>query len=303
MNNVISEIRFSYDSIYQDNTLTCLIVSGKDCRKFLQGQLTNDIEQLSHKQISASYCTHQGKVITNIRVFASGDDIVLLLPKILSNYFVEKISKYILMSDVKFTEYEDSTILWMIDEKAKEFLNKYEINEIQSFKKISDDVFIINMSNQKFNQCRYIDLKSKNYENIDFNKLDDNQTCLLDILSMHTRLKKDDIEKFIPQVLNSDQLKTVNYKKGCYTGQEVIARTHYLGNVKKHAYLVHVDASTKNQKSITTKDGESIGELIGETFVCGNTALSHCILRDSADFNDLYLDHKKIQVVTMEDTV
>ena len=49
------------------------------------------------------------------------------------------------MSDVKFTEYEDSTILWMIDEKAKEFLNKYEINEIQSFKKISDDVFIINM--------------------------------------------------------------------------------------------------------------------------------------------------------------
>ena len=59
---------------------------------------------------------------------------------------------------------------------------------------------------------------------------------------MHTRLKKDDIEKYIPQVLNSDKLHTVSYKKGCYTGQEVIARTHYLGNVKKHTYLIIVDA-------------------------------------------------------------
>ncbi len=52
----------------------------------------------------------------------------------------------------------------------------------------------------------------------------------------------DNIEKFIPQVLNSDELETVSYKKGCYTGQEVIARTHYLGNVKKHTYLVTLDA-------------------------------------------------------------
>ncbi len=49
--------------------LLAIRVSGKDNKKFLQGQLTNDIEKLSDRYMNASYCTHQGKVIVNIQVF------------------------------------------------------------------------------------------------------------------------------------------------------------------------------------------------------------------------------------------
>ena len=124
---------------------------------------------------------------------------------------------------------------------------------------------------------------------------------MIDLFRLHTRLKTDNIEKFIPQVLNSDELETVSYKKGCYTGQEVIARTHYLGNVKKHTYLVTIDALINNETNVVNSDGESVGELIGETFIYQDVTLSHCILRDSSDFSDLFIKDNVVRVLVKED--
>ena len=127
--NLIKEIRSNYKGIYVDNTLAAIRVSGKDNKKFLQGQLTNDIEKLSDGYINTSYCTHQGKVIVNIQVFLSEDDVILLLSKSLSKYFIEKISKYVLMSDVKFMLYNEITALWSFGDKAKELMREYKIEE------------------------------------------------------------------------------------------------------------------------------------------------------------------------------
>ena len=130
------------------------------------------------------------------------------------------------------------------------------------------------------------------------------QTCLLDLLSMHTRLKKDDIEKYIPQVLNSDKLNTVSYKKGCYTGQEVIARTHYLGNVKKHTYLAVVDACIDTEVNIVNKDGESVGELIGETFLSITIGFYRIAFSEIAQILKIYLSQTRIfKLLLREDIV
>lgn len=301
MDNITEKIRLNHDKLYRDNTLTAIKVTGTDNKKFLQGQLTNDMENLSDKYVHASYCTHQGKVIVNVQAFLCDDEIILLLTKSLSKYFLEKISKYILMSDVKFTEYDDITVLWGLGDKALKLIEEHKIDSDKSFNKISQSEYVINMTNDKKHQIRYIDLDSIAVKKIEHETLAESQTCLIDLFSMHTRLKKQNIEKFIPQVLNSDQLNTVNYKKGCYTGQEVIARTHYLGNVKKHTYLVSVDSSINNETNIVNSDGESVGELIGETFEFDNILLSHCILRDSCDFNNLLVNDKDVQVLIKED--
>ena len=301
MDNITEKIRLNHDKLYRDNTLTAIKVTGTDNKKFLQGQLTNDMENLSDKYVHASYCTHQGKVIVNVQAFLCDDEIILLLTKSLSKYFLEKISKYILMSDVKFTEYDDVTVLWGLGDKALKLIEEHKIDSDKSFNKISQSEYVINMTNDKKHQIRYIDLDSIAVKRIEHETLAESQTCLIDLFSMHTRLKKQNIEKFIPQVLNSDQLNTVNYKKGCYTGQEVIARTHYLGNVKKHTYLVSVDSSINDETNIVNSDGESVGELIGETFEFDNILLSHCILRDSCDFNNLLVNDKDVQVLIKED--
>ena len=301
MDNLIKEIRSNHSDMYVDNTLAAIRVSGKDNKKFLQGQLTNDIEKLSDRYMNTSYCTHQGKVIVNIQVFLSEDDVILLLSKSLSKYFIEKISKYILMSDVKFMLYNEITALWSLGDKAKELMREYKIEEDKLCSRVSESEYMINMCMDNTYQIRYVNLDSSNTCKFEYNELSETQTCLIDLFRLHTRLKIDNIEKFIPQVLNSDELETVSYKKGCYTGQEVIARTHYLGNVKKHTYLVTIDAPINNETNVVNSDGESVGELIGETFTYQEVTLSHCILRDSSDFNDLFIKDNVIRVLAKED--
>ena len=301
MDNLIKEIRSNHSDIYLDNRLAAIRVTGKDNKKFLQGQLTNDIEKLSDRFMNTSYCTHQGKVIVNIQVFLSEDDVILLLSKSLSKYFIEKISKYILMSDVKFMLYSEVTALWSLGDKARELMREYKIEEDKLCSRISETEYMINMCMENSYQIRYINLNSSNTSKFEYNELSETQTCLIDLFRLHTRLKTDNIEKFIPQVLNSDELETVSYKKGCYTGQEVIARTHYLGNVKKHTYLVIIDAPINNETNVVNSDGESVGELIGETFTYQEVILSHCVLRDSSDFSDLFIKDNVIRVLAKED--
>jgi len=303
MDNIINKIILNFNELYIDNTLTAIKVTGTDNKKFLQGQLTNDIESITDNYLNASYCTHQGKVIVNMQVILIDNDVVLLLSKSLAEYFIEKISKYILMSDVQFAMYDHINIYWALGERANNMLTKYDIKKTESNNKINKSEYLINMSTKNSYKCRYISLDSKVCENINFASLEQSQTCLLDLLSMHTRLKKDDIEKYIPQVLNSDELNTVSYKKGCYTGQEVIARTHYLGNVKKHLYLVTTDTCIDSEVNIVNTDGESVGELIGETFKYGSKLLSHGILRDSSDFKDLFIANRELKVIAKEDIV
>ena len=301
MDNLIKEIRLNYNGIYVDNTLAAIRVSGKDNKKFLQGQLTNDIEKLSDRFMNTSYCTHQGKVIVNIQVFLSEDDVILLLSKSLSKYFIEKISKYVLMSDVKFMLYNEITALWSFGDKAKELMREYKIEEDKICSRVSESEYMINMCMENTYQIRYVNLDSSNTSKFEYDELSETQTCLIDLFRLHTRLKIDNIEKFIPQVLNSDELETVSYKKGCYTGQEVIARTHYLGNVKKHTYLVTIDTPTNNEANVVNSDGESVGELIGETFIYKEVTLSHCVLRDSSDFSDLFINGNVVRVLAKED--
>lgn len=298
MNKLISEILENEKGLYLDEGLLLLRVSGEDKNKFLQGQLTNDVESLINQEyLLASYCTHQGKVITNLQLLQDDSDILILLQVDLANIFIEKISKYILMSKVNFEINEHVSILSAVGDEAKSIINKYGLEKRKSYKKIDGNKIYINMSSPRLAMCRCILLEPNDLPQ----DIRNTKTCLIDFISNIVRFNIENTEKYIPQVLSADQLETINYKKGCYTGQEVIARTHYLGNVKKHMYLVNIYSSKIKEKNIINNDGESVGEIIGKNYEYNNKILTHCILRDNCDFNELYLGKDKVELVFMED--
>ena len=302
MNKLISDIIKKHSGPYYDNGVSVIRVSGIDNKKFLQGQLTNDVDSLGNNQYKlASYCTHQGKVIVNMQLVADNEDVLIILSKHLSEYFIEKISKYILMSKVKLDIDPNMSVLSTLGDEASSIINKYNVLSSGEYKKINENIIIINMSTLSIPQCKCVLMKSEDQIDIKHYDKDESNTCLIDLFSLVTRLQVENIEKYIPQVLNADNLNSVNYKKGCYTGQEVIARTHYLGNVKKHVYLVLINNSEIHEKIIINKDGESVGELIGESFKYENIMLTHGILRDSCDFEDLFVGKDIVRVISMED--
>jgi folate-binding protein YgfZ len=256
------------------------------------------MESLSNSEyLLASYCTHQGKVITNLQILRDDSDILILLQADLANIFIEKISKYILMSKVNFEINKHVRILSAIGDEAISIINKYGIEKRKSYKIIKGNKVYINMSSSRVAMCRCILLEQNDLPQ----DIRSTKTCLIDLLNNITRFNIENTEKYIPQVLGADELDTINYKKGCYTGQEVIARTHYLGNVKKHMYLVNIYSSKIKEKNIINNDGESVGEVIGKPYEYNNKLLTHCILRDSCNFNELHLGKDKVEVVAMED--
>ena len=71
-------------------------------------------------------------------------------------------------------------------------------------------------------------------------------------------------EQFVPQMLNLDILNAINFKKGCYTGQEIVARTHYLGTVKRRTYLTELatgNAPAAGDKVLDTANNE-VGQIV-----------------------------------------
>jgi hypothetical protein len=71
-------------------------------------------------------------------------------------------------------------------------------------------------------------------------------------------------DEFVPQMLNLHSLNAVNFKKGCYPGQEVVARMHYLGKQKRRMYLAHIDTDTAQAGDNVYSEPDAAGQSVGK---------------------------------------
>ena len=112
---------------------------------------------------------------------------------------------------------------------------------------------------------------------------------MLDILNGAIRINDKNKERYIPQVLNVEKLDGISFKKGCYTGQEIIARTHYLGKIKKRAFTVFSkDILLDIDDKIYNKNGESVGEIISENVSVDNFCYNLAVIKIDELNQDLF---------------
>ena len=192
--------------------LALIKVSGSDAETFLQNQFSNDITKLidSRVQINA-YCQHQGKIIALFWVMRSKDSYFLSFPADLAEEVKKRLQMFVIMSDVLIEDVSKQfDQIGLINESQQ---NSYSINNnlsllIQNSGELANEVN--NNDNQWFKAC------------IDFQ---------IPQISLITS------EKLVPQMLNLDIDEIgVNFSKGCYPGQEVVARLHYLGKAKRRLF-------------------------------------------------------------------
>ena len=262
-------------AVISDDPETCCIrVSGEDAAKFLQGQLSNDIEDLTNEsyQIS-SFSTHQGKVIALLKVMKTNDSYRLIVNKSISEYFIEKLSMYILNSKLTIEIQKDLKVFGLLDNTGGIF-KKLKLNKKNQVIKLQGtEASILNNSTENYQSAILIqdnesDIAKKLIEDMGIKNSERNILKLLDIFNSYIRINDKNKEKYIPQVLNLEKLNGISYKKGCYTGQEIVARTHYLGKIKKRIFPVFSDKVSLNiEDKIYNKDGESVGEIISDNIL------------------------------------
>ena len=194
---------------------TLLKLTGSEVQSFLQGQLSNDINALEEGvvQINA-YCQHQGKIMALIWVMKRADEYYLSFPKDLAAEIVKKLTMFKMMSDVT------------IKDVTNELLQFGVVNEVV------DGVFVIN------DQQSIVLVDSAN----EFKLSDEREWEAACIANEMPEVELATVEKFVPQLLNLDIDEVgVNFSKGCYPGQEVVARLHYLGKSKRRMRAFECD--------------------------------------------------------------
>ena len=193
--------------ITQLNNRTLLKLIGTDTQSFLQGQFSNDIDALEERVVQLNaYCQHQGKIIALIWVMKQGVDFYLSFPSDLKGDVLQKLTMFKMMSEVTITDVSKEMIqLGVINEQLDD---SFKLNDQQSVVLLEslDDIELANESEWEM-AC-----------------INNN---VPEVVLATT-------EKFVPQLLNLDVDEVgVNFTKGCYPGQEVVARLHYLGKSKR----------------------------------------------------------------------
>ena len=226
-------------------------VDGEDAADFLQGQLTNDIRDVSehHSQLSA-YCTHKGRMLANFRIFKRGESFYLRLPQTLLESTLKRISMFILMSKVTIKDGSNSLVRFGVSgAKADEKLGSL----ISELPKAVDDV--CQADGYTVIKCAGASPRYEIYGELApmkklWSRLDVNAALVgagpwesLDILAGIPTIYPETSEAFVPQMTNMQVINGVSFQKGCYTGQEVVARMQYLGKLKRHMFRVHINSS------------------------------------------------------------
>ena len=257
------------DIICDLSHFSTVVVAGGDAANVIQGQLTNDVNKVDeeHSQISA-FCNNKGRMLANFRLFQSQQNYFLSIRNNLVESSIEHLQKYILRAQVAIQDVSEQLIHIGISGNNVEKLLSQSIDKLNTTVDSvtqNDDYIAIRVSGEipRYEIFCSLEHAKALWEGLS-DKTSVTNSAYWDYLNIRNGLPFIDSntrEEFVPQMANMELINGVSFEKGCYTGQEIVARTHYLGKQKRRTYRIKIisdiapkagdqlatDTSTENQ--------------------------------------------------------
>ena len=218
--------------------LGVLAVSGPDAETFLHNQLTNDVLELAPGAMHlGGYCSPKGRLLTTLIIWKSAEGIMLVMPRELLPGIQKRLQMFVLRSKVTLADISDETVLIgaaapdgrqisfsdaaglkAVCPAAAGLQRVLWMGPVESAKQVWDSLRQ-KLSPMSASRWRWLDIRAG-----------------LPMVVEATR------EQFVPQMVNFDLVGGVNFRKGCYPGQEIVARSQYLGKLKRRMLLASTQA-------------------------------------------------------------
>ncbi len=236
-------------------------VRGADVTAFLQGQLTCDVNRLSKNQAAfTGLCDHKGRVLANFLMGPWEDGYWLWLPSEMVEPTLEHLKKYALFSKVELNPVEQP---W-----ETRYYNLSDVDQNETlFHEASEQAFAI--THHQHTLLIHLPGKSSRWL-----VMADSKAMEAFHLSLPSNIKKGSIEEwhydnihsgiafidlatrglFTPQMINLQKFGGVSFSKGCFVGQEIIARTEHLGQLKRHLYRADYPHAKRPEIGATITD-------------------------------------------------
>ncbi|TFH82311.1 YgfZ/GcvT domain-containing protein [Pseudomonas kribbensis] len=273
-----------------------LAVRGADAGKFLQGQLTCNINYLSDDRASlGARCTQKGRMQSSFRIVLEGDGVLLAMAGELLEPQLADLKKYAVFSKSKLTDESASWVRFGLEhgDAALSSLGLELPSDTDSVVR-HEGLIAIRVSPDRAELWAPADQADaiKGKLSAQLTEAELNQWLLGQIRAGIGQVMPSTRELFIPQMLNLQAVGGVSFKKGCYTGQEIVARMQYLGKLKRRLYRVQLDASELPEPGtplFAPSHGSSIGEVVLAARAEKNIELLAVLQAEAADAGDLHL--------------
>lgn len=232
--------------------LGLIAAHGVDTQTFLQSQFTNDAREVNATRSQLSgYCSAKGRLLALFRIFQRGEVVYLQFPQELLEPTLKRLRMFVMRAKVTLDDASDKWIrIGMAGPQAEQQLSDtlgrlpQAVNEVVS----TNDITVLRLPGvtARFELVGELAAMQALWQ-----KLAAQATpvgapvwSLLDILAGVPEVFTSSADEFVPQMVNLTALGGVNFKKGCYPGQEIVARMQYLGTLKRRMYLAHCDADS-----------------------------------------------------------
>lgn len=197
--------------------------SGVDARSFLHAQLTQDVEKLSDNETRlAGYCSAKGRLYAIFQIFAVGETVYLITQRELIEPVVKRLRMFVLRAKVVLEDISNELQIQGVVSKTALTTNQMVA---------ADRAFRLGILPAYIDGVAYpreLRLAATLEGDVSRAVWD-----WLEVKAAQPHIECATYEAFVPQMVNLDRIGGVNFKKGCYPGQEVVARSHYLGKLKR----------------------------------------------------------------------
>lgn len=235
-----------------------LKISGPDAKQFLQGQLTCDIEKITpQNSVLAAYCDLKGRMISNFWVFQKDSEYYLVLHKTLLALTQTTLAKYAVFSKVNLQAVTEWIVFGLFNSELKELPIGFHLIPIH--------------------QERYLAVGSQALSSTITDSIEWRKKDIEDGL---VYLEAATSQLFLPQMINLERWNGLSFTKGCYRGQEIVARTQHLGKLKRHLYRAVIEsANVKVGDPVSNSEQQEIGTIVSIVPMNSNQSMVLAVLQ------------------------
>jgi hypothetical protein len=217
--------------------LGILEFTGTDRETFLQGQLSCDVKALQRGGATlGSYCTPKGRMLASFVLISAGDALLMLPSRALVDGLRKRLQMYVMRSKVTIRDLSDERVLiGFAGEHAAAQIEKARAAGAVTVAPLADGRFMV-VAEPQMAETIWTDVSAA------LRPVGTPCWEWLDIRQGIPLVTEPTREQLVPQMANLELVGGVSFTKGCYPGQEIVARSHYLGKVKRRMRLAHVDS-------------------------------------------------------------
>ena len=286
-----------------------LLIQGPDAKKFLQGQVTCDIDQLKSGINGVStlgaHCTPKGRMLFSFRAFAMADDTIALnIYKPLIQEALTALKKYSIFSKVDIIDASDEyRILGFsdTDDSAKASMATLPTTINHSITDSQGTIIAIGDHHYEY----YLDKLNAEQLLVEYPATAASHIWeAVNIRAGIGEVKVETVDMFIPQMLNYQAIGTgISFSKGCYTGQEVVARMQYRGKLKRRLFRFSIEsdqALIPGMPLFTQDSTQSIGNIVSSAESGQSQELLAVVTEQAVIEDKVYLDPDGMQKLQQE---